>query len=65
MNQKRLGESLGAVVEDAVNSVGVDLEHLLPLSLLSYVSGINSAVAKNIVESRETNVKVQAKKRTG
>ncbi|MCX7747890.1 MAG: RNA-binding transcriptional accessory protein [Clostridia bacterium] len=56
MNQKRLGESLGAVVEDAVNSVGVDLNTASP-SLLSYVSGINATVAKNIVEYRETNGK--------
>lgn len=45
MNQKRLGESLGAVVEDTVNSVGVDLNTASP-SLLSYISGINSTVAK-------------------
>jgi uncharacterized protein len=54
MNQKRLGETLGGVVEDCVNSVGVDLNTASP-SLLSYVSGINSAVAKNIVEYRESN----------
>ncbi|HEY9060102.1 MAG TPA: Tex family protein [Pseudobacteroides sp.] len=56
MNQKRLGESLGGVVEDAVNSVGVDLNTASP-SLLSYVSGINGTVAKNIVEYREQNGK--------
>ncbi|MCX8129037.1 MAG: RNA-binding transcriptional accessory protein [Clostridia bacterium] len=56
MNQKRLGESLGNVVEDCVNSVGVDLNTASP-SLLSYVSGINSAIAKNIVEYREENGK--------
>ncbi len=61
MNQKRLGESLGAVVEDAVNSVGVDLNTASP-SLLSYVSGINSAVAKNIVEYRETNGKFKQRR---
>lgn len=56
MNQKRLGESLGGVVEDAVNSVGVDL-NTASASLLSYVSGINGTVAKNIVEYREENGK--------
>lgn len=54
MNQKKLGEALGGVVEDCVNSVGVDLNTASP-SLLSYVSGINSTVAKNIVEYRESN----------
>jgi protein Tex len=56
MNQKRLGETLGGVVEDCVNSVGVDLNTASP-SLLSYVSGINASVAKNIVEYRELNGK--------
>jgi uncharacterized protein len=51
MNQKRLSEALGTVVEDCVNSVGVDLNTASP-SLLAYVSGINSTVAKNIVEYR-------------
>jgi uncharacterized protein len=54
MNQKRLGETLGGVVEDCVNSVGVDI-NTASSSLLSYISGINSSVAKNIVEYRETN----------
>ena len=54
MNQKKLGETLGGVVEDCVNSVGVDLNTASP-SLLSFVSGINYTVAKNIVEYRETN----------
>ena len=54
MNQKRLGETLSGVVEDCVNSVGVDLNTASP-SLLSYVSGINATVAKNIVEYRESN----------
>lgn len=54
MNQKKLGESLGGVVEDCVNSVGVDLNTASP-SLLSYISGINSSIAKNIVEYREEN----------
>jgi uncharacterized protein len=56
MNQKKLGETLGGVVEDCVNSVGVDLNTASP-SLLSYVSGINSSIAKNIVEYRESNGK--------
>lgn len=56
MNQKRLGESLGGVVEDCVNSVGVDLNTASP-SLLSYISGINSSISKNIVEYREANGK--------
>lgn len=52
MNQKRLGESLGGVVEDVVNRVGVDLNTASP-SLLSYVSGISEVLSKNIVEYRE------------
>jgi uncharacterized protein len=60
MNQKRLGESLGGVVEYAVNSVGVDLNTASP-SLLSYISGINGTVAKNIVEYREQNGKFNAR----
>lgn len=54
MNQKRLSEALGGVVEDCVNSVGVDLNTASP-SLLSYVSGISTAIAKNIVAYREEN----------
>ena len=54
MNQKRLGEALGGVVEDCVNSVGVDLNTASP-SLLEYVSGISSTVAKNIINYREEN----------
>lgn len=54
MNQKKLGESLGAVVEDCVNRVGVDL-NTASASLLEYISGISSAVAKNIVAYREEN----------
>ncbi len=54
MNQKLLGEALGGVVETCVNSVGVDLNTASP-SLLSYVSGINSTVAKNITAYREEN----------
>lgn len=54
MNQKRLGDTLGGVVEDCVNNVGVDVNTASP-SLLSYVSGINISISKNIVEYRETN----------
>ncbi len=54
MNQKRLAETLTGVVEDAVNSVGVDL-NTASFSLLSYISGITPAVAKNIVAYREKN----------
>jgi uncharacterized protein len=56
VSQKRLEESLGAVVESAVNHVGVDVNTASP-SLLSYVSGINSTLAKNIVKFREENGK--------
>ena len=52
MNQKRLGEVLGGVVEDCVNSVGVDL-NTASVPLLQYVSGINSTIASNIVKYRE------------
>ncbi|MDD4296069.1 MAG: Tex family protein [Ruminiclostridium sp.] len=52
MNQKRLSESLGGVVEDVVNRVGVDLNTASP-SLLSYVSGVSATLSKNIVEYRE------------
>ena len=48
MNQKKLGEALGGVVEDCVNRVGVDL-NTASASLLSYVSGISKVIAKNIV----------------
>ena len=61
LNQKRLGEVLGGVVEDCVNSVGVDLNTASP-SLLSYVSGINSTVAKNILLYREENGKFKSRK---
>ena len=54
MNQKKLGESLNAVVEDCVNKVGVDL-NTASAALLSYISGISSAIAKNIVAYREEN----------
>jgi uncharacterized protein len=52
VSQKRLDESLANVVESAVNHVGVDVNTASP-SLLSYVSGINAAIAKNIVKTRE------------
>ena len=61
MNQKRLGEALGGVVEDCVNSVGVDLNTASP-ALLSYVAGINAAVAKNILKYREENGKFTARR---
>lgn len=61
MNQKRLGEALGGVVEDCVNSVGVDLNTASP-ALLSYVAGINVAVAKNILKYREEHGKFTARK---
>lgn len=61
MNQKRLSETLGTVVEDCVNNVGVDLNTASP-SLLQYVSGINSTIAKNIVEYREQNGKFKNRK---
>ena len=54
MNQKRLGESLAGVVEDCVNSVGVDL-NTASASLLSYISGVSATIAKNIVDYREQN----------
>ena len=54
MNQKRLGEALGGVVEDCVNKVGVDL-NTASASLLEYISGISKALAKNIVAYREEN----------
>lgn len=54
MPQARMNDALSGVVEDCVNSVGVDL-NTASHSLLSYISGINSAVAKNIVAYREEN----------
>lgn len=54
MNQKKLSEALGGVVEDSVNKVGVDL-NTASASLLEYISGINKTIAKNIVDYRETN----------
>jgi len=54
VNQKRLEDVLGGVVEDAVNSVGVDV-NTASASLLQYVSGISKVVSKNIIKYRETN----------
>ena len=54
MNQKKLSETLGGVVEDCVNKVGVDL-NTASASLLEYISGISKAIAKNIVAYREEN----------
>ena len=61
MNQKRLGEALGGVVEDCVNSVGVDLNTASP-ALLSYVAGIHATVAKNILKYREEHGKFIARR---
>ena len=54
MNQKKLGEALGGVVEDSVNKVGVDL-NTASAALLEYVSGVSKTIAKNIVSYREEN----------
>lgn len=54
MNQKKLSEALGGVVEDCVNRVGVDL-NTASASLLEYISGISKVIAKNIVTYREEN----------
>lgn len=54
MNQKKLGEALGGVVEDCVNRVGVDL-NTASAPLLEYISGITKTIAKNIVAYREEN----------
>ena len=61
VNQKKLGESLTGVVEDAVNSVGVDVNTATP-SLLSYVAGVNNTIAKNIVKYRDENGKIKSRK---
>lgn len=61
VNQKQLNEELTGVVEDAVNEVGVDVNTATP-SLLSYVSGINMTIAKNIVKYREENGKYGERK---
>lgn len=61
VNQKRLSESLTGVVEDAVNSVGVDVNTATP-SLLSYVAGINGTIAKNIVKYRDETGELKSRK---
>ena len=61
VNQKKLSESLTGVVEDSVNKVGVDVNTATP-SLLSYVSGINNTIAKNIVRYRDENGKLKERK---
>lgn len=61
MNQKRLGEALGGVVESCVNSVGVDL-NTASSSLLSYIAGINKTVAKNITLYREEHGRFQSRR---
>lgn len=61
MNKKRLSEVLGGVVESCVNNVGVDLNTASP-SLLSYVSGINGTIAKNILAYREENGRFRSRK---
>ena len=61
VNQKRLAESLTGVVEDSVNSVGVDVNTATP-SLLSYVAGVNNTIAKNIVKYRDENGKFKNRK---
>ena len=61
VNQKKLAESLSAVVEDAVNEVGVDVNTATP-SLLSYVAGINKTIANNIVKYRDENGKFKERK---
>ena len=61
MNEKRLDSALSGVLEDCVNSVGVDL-NTASVSLLKYVEGLNSTVAKNIVAYREENGKFKSRK---
>lgn len=61
MNQKKLGEALGGVVEDCVNRVGVDL-NTASASLLEYISGVSKAIAKNIVAYREENGRFNSRK---
>ena len=61
VDQKKLSENLTNVVEDAVNEVGVDVNTATP-SLLGYVAGINSGIAKNIVKYREENGKFTERK---
>ena len=61
LNQKKLSETLSGVVEDCVNKVGVDL-NTASAPLLSYISGISSTVAKNIVAYREENGRFKSRK---
>ncbi len=61
MNRKKLDETLAGVVEDCVNAVGVDV-NTASWSLLSYISGVNGTVAKNIQAYREENGKITSRK---
>ena len=61
MNEKRLDGALSGVLEDCVNSVGVDL-NTASVSLLKFVAGLNSSVAKNIVAYREENGRFKSRK---
>ncbi|MBQ2740799.1 MAG: RNA-binding transcriptional accessory protein [Clostridia bacterium] len=61
MNQKRLDAALEGVLEDCVNSVGVDL-NTASVSLLKFIAGLNAGVAKNIVEYRNANGKFTSRK---
>ena len=61
MNEKRLDSALSGVLEDCVNSVGVDL-NTASVSLLKFVAGLNSSVAKNIVAYRESNGRFKSRK---
>ena len=61
MPEARLDEVLGGTVEDCVNTVGVDL-NTASASLLSYVAGLNKAIAKNVIEYREENGKFTSRK---
>ena len=61
LNQSKLDEALTGVVEDCVNTVGVDLNTASP-SLLKYVAGISKGVAQNLIKYREENGKLQSRK---
>lgn len=61
LNQSKLDETLKGVVEDCVNSVGVDL-NTASISLLKYISGISSKVAQNILEYKDENGKFTSRK---
>lgn len=61
MNQKKLGDTLGGVVEDCVNKVGVDL-NTASASLLEYISGVSKTIARNIVAYREENGRFQSRR---